>query len=307
MIIGRSPRCELVLREETASRTQALVYLGADGPQLVILGKGVTTVNGSPVEHERALAAGDVIGLPGLALSVEAEAAAGVPGDEPRTGWLVESSSGNLFGVSVSPFVIGGGAAVDVRFDGWPDEVMRLHSAEQRLHLEAIEPLELDGVALAAGEIERVDVGSVIGYSGDRLTVLSGGQVSSGRTAAEDAAAQLPSRVRLEFLPRGGRLTVSANGREHSLYLADRRCDLIAALLSPPAPYQPGELIPDDTLIPRVWAHKASTRVNLNVLLHRVRRDLVRAGLGGVDLLQRASGGGATRFALADDAAVIIE
>ena len=110
----------------------------------------------------------------------------------------------------------------------------------------------------------------------------------------------MPSRITVELLPRGGRVVFSLPGREHTVYLADRRLDLIAALVRPPAGYAPGEFIPDDVLRPIVWPRNPNVvRSDINVHITRCRKDLLAAGLAGPRLLQRAPGGGATRLALA--------
>ena len=84
------------------------------------------------------------------------------------------------------------------------------------------------------------------------------------------------------------------------------RRDLVAALLQPPPPFAPGGFVPDDVLLPRIWPGRAMTRVDLNVLIHRTRHDLVRAEIDGATLLDRARGGSATRFRLAVDARVSV-
>jgi DNA-binding winged helix-turn-helix (wHTH) protein len=91
------------------------------------------------------------------------------------------------------------------------------------------------------------------------------------------------------------------------VYLPERRCDLVATLLSPPAPYRAGDPVPDDVLLPRLWPGRAMTRGDLHVVLHRARHDLVRAELDGAALLVRAEGGAATSFRISRDATVIVE
>ena len=90
-------------------------------------------------------------------------------------------------------------------------------------------------------------------------------------------------------------------------YLAGRRCDLAACLLEPPGPYEAGELIPDEVVIERVWPDGTTARSAVGVLLHRLRRDLVHAGLDGAALVVRAEGGGATKFAVPPGASVVVE
>ena len=108
--------------------------------------------------------------------------------------------------------------------------------------------------------------------------------------------------------PRGGRVVLSTAEGERAVFLADKRLDLVIALLRPPAGFQPGDFIPDDVVRPIVWPRNPGvTRPEINVLIGRCRRDLVEAGLAGARLLQRAPGGGGTRFALAPGAVVVVE
>ena len=111
----------------------------------------------------------------------------------------------------------------------------------------------------------------------------------------------------IEFLPRGGRLHATIGGHLVTVYLSEKRCDLIAALLRPPTPLVAGEFIPDDVLLPRLWPGRTMTRVDLNTLVHRTRQDLAPLGIDPGELLARAPGGGATRFTLAPGAIVQFE
>jgi hypothetical protein len=112
--------------------------------------------------------------------------------------------------------------------------------------------------------------------------------------------------VRLAFLARGGRLTFDWRGCPRDVYLPERRCDLVAALLQPPAPFAAGDFVPDDVLLPMVWPGRVMSRVDLNTVLHRARQDLARAVVDGGALLARAEGGNATRFVLARDADILV-
>jgi hypothetical protein len=113
----------------------------------------------------------------------------------------------------------------------------------------------------------------------------------------------LPVSAILEFLPSGGMLRLRTID-EHCVFLAERRCDLIAALLQPPSGIGRNDFVPDDLLIPRVWGADGAGRTQLNTLIHRVRKTLTRGGLDGPALLERSPGGGGTRFVLAPAAQV---
>jgi hypothetical protein len=302
-VFGRSAACDVVLADERASRQHAVVFIGSRGPRVAPLGRAAITVNGDAVEHDRDLAAGDRVGLPGLGVEVAVEDAA-----DPHlatTTWVLAWRDGGAFGVVTTPFTIGGASDVDLRVDGWPARVLRLHVAE-RLEVEAIEAIAIDGFPVQPGEREPLGAGATLGYAGAELSVIAGGVLEEVSTVSDPLGGGVarPTRVRVEFMPRGGRVILTIGGRDTTVYLADRRCDLVAALLQPPAPYVAGDFVPDDDVLPRVWPGRDMGRPELNVLIHRVRRDLSRADLDGAALLVRAPGGNATCFALAPRAAV---
>lgn len=303
ILIGRAPHCDIVLTASDASRVHAIVFAGPEGPCLSVLGKGPTSVNGEPVAHDRELASGDRIAVPGRVLDVVAELSVAVA---PASSWVLRGPSG-LFGVVRTPFTVGTSPDADVRLDDGPAEALRFHLAD-RLHVEAVVAITIDGAARAPGELDELGPGAVVGCAGRVFEVIAGGALGQGSTASGPADPDdAPTEVRLEFLARGGRLTVRWRGLDRSLYLPERRCDLVATLLRPPAPFAPGEYVPDDVLLPRIWPGRAMTRVDLNVLLHRARHDLVRAALDGAALLNRAEGGNATRFRMARQARVVVD
>lgn len=303
LLVGRSPRCDVVLTQPDASRIQAIVLMGADGPCVSVLGKGPTAVNGEPVVRERNLAKGDRIELPGLVLEVlvEPEQAAA-----PRVAWLLRGPSG-LFGVVRTPFTVGSAADADLRLAGGPAVALRFHLADQ-LHVEAVAEIEIDGVACERGAVEMLRAGAVVLHASGRFEVISASPLSLEVTdSAPTSLGNEPSEVHLEFLTRGGQLTVGHGGIQRTVYLPERRCDLVAALLKPPPPFTPGEFVPDEVILPRIWPGRSMTRVDLNVLIHRARHDLVRAEINGAAILDRAEGGNATRFRVARDAQIAVD
>ena len=50
----------------------------------------------------------------------------------------------------------------------------------------------------------------------------------------------------------------------------------------------------------------ARTRVDLNTLIYRLRRDLVSAGIDATALIVRAPGGGGTQLGLGDDVPIAV-
>jgi hypothetical protein len=304
VLLGRAPQCDFVLRDPKASRSQALVYMDGDQPRLLVLGKGRTNLNGARAERETKLAEGDRIAVPGMDFEV-----ASTPAPTEKVGgqgWVLDRPGGGLFAVSHAPFLIGGDPANDLQIGGWPDHALTLYLTQGRLLVSTEVSLEVDGSPLGKGALTALNAGSSIVYARQTLRVIAGGDFGHVSTVLthDGEAAPLPSRVELEFLPRGGRLRVHAASEEYGVYLPGQRCDLMALLLQPPEPHQPGDLLDDDLVIARVWPSQSRTRVDLNTLIYRLRRDLVRAGIDATTFIVRAPGGGGTKLGLSDGVAI---
>lgn len=305
LLIGRSRHCDLVVAHDEVSRRHSLVHLGSSGPRILVFGHGAVAVSGQAVEVERELAAGDRIEVGGVELEVHRESQ-GRPRVSAQTAvWVLEDGAGSLFGVSRSPFLIGGSPEDDLRVEGWPEGAAVLSLDEVGgLEVEAGAALEVDGELVERDARRSLRRGSTLGCEGLEIRVVTGGTFASGSTAGVRTGAPLEiTMAHLEFLPRGGRLHLTWGGEPRTLYLADRRCDLIAVLLQPPEPLEAGDFVEDPLVIARVWGKRPATRTNLNVLLHRVRKDFERAGVEG-RALERSRGGGSTRIVLAAGAAV---
>jgi hypothetical protein len=303
-LIGRASHCELVVPDPGTSRSQALVYLDQDGPRLVVLGRGRTLVGGERVGHEVGLAPGDRIEVPGASFVLE-QSDDPDPVDGGR-GWVIELPAGGYFGISGGAVRVGGHERDDLRLAGWPDGAFTLRTTQSRLHLLAHVPLVVSERPVDAGALVAVAAGDDVRIGDELLRVVGGGDFGAGSTVASRAGAVLPHGVRLEFLPRGGRLHLHIGGETRTVYLPGNRCDLMAALLQPPAPFRPGDLLDDELVLGRVWPNQARSRVDLNTLIYRLRRDLVAAGVDATQLVQRAAGGGATRIGLGDGAAITV-
>ena len=309
-MLGRAADCDVVLVSEDASRRQAMVYLGADGPHVVPMGRAPTLLDGVVVETPRACGHGSNVEVPGLKCTLVAEPVTLRDG-EPS--WVIERVGGAFFGIGERPLTIGGAPDDGLHVAGLPAHALTFRVVSERLVVEFGTAGTVDGRAIAAGSVEGLAPGSRVtgGELADpnhsiALRVIDGGRQHDATTRG--AGVRLPDEqvttAALEFLPHGGRLRLVSGSRELSLYLPDRRCDLVACLLQPPAPLLPGEFVPDDVLLPRVWPGKPADRTAINVLVHRLRRDLVRAGIDGCALVERSAGGGATRFALSRGASV---
>jgi hypothetical protein len=289
-----------VLLDPRASRSQAMIYVDGGRPKLLVLGRGKTTVNDVGVTSETRLDSGDRIGVPGLELHVLASLN---DAQQDEEGWVLDRPGGGLVALSHAPFVVGGDASDDLCVHGWEKHAITLHLAQGRLLLVPDVTVEVDGVAVRKGGVVALAPGSRIAHAGQSLRVIAGGDFGAASTVVTDARAEgeLPDRVELEFLPRGGRLRVRARSKQYGLFLPGQRCDLMAVLLRPPEPHRPGDVLADDLVISRVWPTQSRTRIDLNTLIYRLRRDLVRAGIDATTFIVRAAGGGGTRLGLAKD------
>jgi hypothetical protein len=304
-LIGRQRDCDIVATDPSVSRRHALVRVTGDGAEVVPLGRAPVALNGKPYDRPRELADGDRLELAGLVLTVQIQAQR--PDASAPATYRLERVRGGSFGIVHSPFVIGGGNADDLIVKRWPDGALRLHMAQGELYVEVTSgKATRNGVEVEPGALEALVVGDQLGYRKETFVVQLA--VARDATTAVHGMHGLPRRVAVELLPRGGRVVFTVGERESVVYLADRRLDLVIALLRPPAPYRPGELIPDDVVREIVWPRNpGASRLEINTLIARCRKDLVDAGLAGPRILVRAPGGGATQLSLAENADVSIE
>jgi hypothetical protein len=303
VLIGRQSDCDIVASDPSVSRRHALVRLTASGAEVVPLGRSPVEVNGAPTDRPRGLVDGDRLGLPGLTLAVAITIPR--PDAAARAAFALERAGGAAFGIAHTPFVIGGGDGDDLIVKRWPARVLSLHLAQGELFAELHAgdatcngaPLEVDApCALAPGD--------VLACRGDSFVVR---EVGAAATTALGGG-ELPTRVAIELLPRGGRVVFSVGAGERAVYLADRRFDLVVALARPPGGLRAGEFVSDDALRSVVWPRRpAVSRPEINMLISRCRRDLVEAGLAGPRLIERAPGGGGTRLAIAPGAEIVVK
>lgn len=302
LLVGRRADCDVVVPDARVSRHHLLLRPIDEGVEMQVLGRAAVTVNDAPVATSATLRHDDAITLSGRTFRVVTVAAPRPA--EAASVWGIEPRGGAFFRVTQSPFTVGGDARDDLHVATWPQALLTLTLVQRALVLETGQSgVECDGRALQEAEVVSVHPGAVVRYLERELRLISASTGAETATAPEEDMA-LPRRVRLEFLTRGGRLTLGYGAWERTLWLADRRCDLVATLLFPPAPYSAGDAIPDEALLPRVWPDGKAGRVELNTLIFRTRKDLVRADVDGATLLERADN--STRFRIAPGADVAL-
>lgn len=301
LLLGRHGRCDLVFSDSKVSRHQAVVRLGTAGPEVFVMGTGVMRLNDAPIEGTAALGPGNVLTLPDastLAIEETTEASSG------STCWVLQVIDGERIGLPGFPFTLGGGPYDDVQWPGWPAAALTFRQAQAALFVETSTPAGLNGRVIPISEHQPIGHGDLVTVGSDALRLLAVADETLGATERVGSAPGI-DRVALQFLPNGGQLQVWLGATLVELYLSELRFSLLATLLAPPAPTKPGDFIDDDALCRRIWPrNNDKDRTHINVLIKRVRDDLVRSGLNGFALLQRSPGGGGTRFTLPPGAVV---
>lgn len=302
LLIGRRADCDLVLGDGSVSRLHALVRQGPDGPELVPLGRGSTLRDGEPLQDPTPLKPGDRLVLGNTELRYESPGG----GAGRARSWLLRSASGLAAGVTRTPFVVGGEPTDDLFIDGWPAAAARLRDCGELLEVELAAPGTVAGRACEAGELTSLGPGDALEFDGLVITAQRVG-VGDEASTVLPLRLQQPLGIELRFLESGGLLRLRFEGGWCSVWLSNRRCDLVAALLQPLAG-EAGDFVGDDEAARRVWPGETSKdRAAINLLLYRLRRTLIEAGLDGKALLDRAPGGGATRFVLSPGVRVAVD
>ncbi len=301
VLVGRSPDCDIVIADPGVSRHHCLFRVTDEGTEVMPFGRQPVSVNGVARTVPTALTAGDRVGCAGLTFVIVQTSPVQAP--ESDVLWGIERTPGSLFRLAQSPFRVGGADDDHLLMVGWPPTVLVLHCVGNELTLEAVREGVTVKSRLEPGECVPLRSGARIAYGTQSLRAMALPRDPSKVT--ESTPQQVaPTQAELRFLPRGGRLTVGYGARTLSVYLADRRCDLVACLLQPPQPFAPGEVVPDEVLSERIWPQQSQGRVELNTLVYRVRKDLIKAGIDGAALIERVGGG--VRFCLASGAAVSV-
>ncbi|MBI5514568.1 MAG: FHA domain-containing protein [Deltaproteobacteria bacterium] len=302
VLLGRTPDCDMVLTDPKVSRHHALVRSTDDGAEVVPFGRAPTLLNGHAVEAPTALQPGDVltVGACALSLGVAPEATPAAV----EAVWVLSAGPKALHRVRHSPFYVGGGPGDDLRLDAWPPRSFALVHLGASLVLEALREGISCGAPLEPGETVAVRAGERVTFGDASVQVLALPKTVQ-RTTDLSPVAALPSTARLRLFPRGGQLTLRIDGREVSVYLSERRCELLGCLLQPLSPFAVGDWVPDDQLQRRIFPNSDHARAELNTLFFRVRKDILRAGIDCTTLLERHCG--SMRLRLAPGAAVVVE
>jgi hypothetical protein len=283
-----------VVDDPGVSRRHALVFAAAGIAQVLPLAKSGVVVGASVVHEIARLANGETVEIGSARFVVELDPSS----DGPK--WLLGVGD-RRYPIERTGFVVGGAPTDDLSVSAWPAHACELHPVDAALLLDASDALAIE-----------IEGGT---RDGDFIVLGDGARLRHGATelvvvAATDAPATaerttLPTEVHLELVPHGAVVRIRLTDL-HVAFLPQRRGELVAALLRRSGAGSPGDWVDDDTLVSRVWGRDGATRTQVNVLIHRARQSLTEAGLNGPALLERAPGGGATRFRIAQGARVEI-
>jgi hypothetical protein len=293
LLVGRGAECHVIIDDPCVSRRHLLVVESEDGVRVVPFGRRPVLVNDGPHDASARLVSGDRIQVESVTFTLEI-------GDErTRRAWAVLVGD-RRFTVQRSGLSIGGAPNDHVVVNEWPAHAAELSLEDGALFLVRNAPLEVDGLS-GEGDRVQLDDGSTIASGAFSFTVVRAGDAH----ATVDSPGS-PSRVDLELVPNGGVAHVWMP-TERVVWLPQRRCDLVATLLKPPGNLRAGDLVDDAVLMARIWGQEPTSRAQLNTLIHRTRQSFTEAGLAGARILERAPGGGATRFRLTHDARVSVQ
>jgi len=301
LIMGREVDCDIIFANPRVSKKHAVIRTTAGFPELLCLGRNPTRVNGQRVEGPWRLRDGDTLEIVDCKYTVRVE---GGPEQTPPV-WMLELPDRALVGVLRSPFTVGGDQWDHVHLPDLPPSALCFLQAQGALVLEPGVDLRVGGELVQAGDLADLGSTDLIEVQDRRFKVYVQRPGSEKTTLQSAEAPPLPLSVRLEILPSGGRLIIQFEEGKAQVHLSEQRADLLAVLLKPPGQYEAGDFLPDELILPKVWpGNKGKDRTDLNVLLFRIRRDLLRAGINPFRVLERLKGGGGTCFRLAPGATV---
>jgi len=294
LILGRSPDCHLILADRAASQRHVMLLPGPEWVDLIPLGRNPTLVDEQVVGSRTRLVDGAGIAVPGGRFRVELKRSATLRG----VAWRVRLPSGRRYALRPLPMTLGGGDDDDLRVPGWPPGALIFHRVEGALVTELTVTGARNGRLLQEGSVEDVHFDER--WTIDGVDVVVEGQlpIDAGATALAVAGAPV-IEILFEFLSNGGRLRIvnASHPEPRELLLPELRGRLMATLMSPPGDYTAGEPIPDDILIPRIWpGERHRDRSDLNQLIHRTRKSLLKAGCNPSGLLERVGRSGTTRI-----------
>lgn len=223
-----------------------------------------------------------------------------------RPVWLLQLGELTLR-VGARPVRMGSGGDDTVWLDGLPPGAVEICLAERGLTAQFRVPVVVDGKPFEASQVVELHANSLVEVGDHAVRVLSDAE-GPAATIGGSLSPPVARKVAFSFLPVGGRLDLSFDHGNYTAELSELRARLVVALLSPRGDYEAGDFVADEVLIPSVWPGERSRgRLDVNTLVHRLRRSLLSAGIDPTTVVERARSGGATRFCVGEKTTISID
>lgn len=287
--VGRAPDNDLVIPEPAVSSYHLVLEPSEEG--LLVRDLGSTNgsfVNERPVEAPTQLRDGDLLRI---GLHVRARVHLGESAAAGPRYWLFHQNSGRTWPVEG-----------EIELDALLSDVLPHRelgelgpepgdlAAPPSIHLrvvdDAVEIRSADGVA-------RHTLGALIALGVHRVSVLDA-RSARARTETGDASSRWALSVDIGSLPGPSAQVFDPEGRVQGTIRAANRVAVLHVLVDHYLNDEPGPdrgWCPDETLMRGVWGRQWNQKgpASFQVLIHRIRKDLARAGLTGA-LIEKRSG-----------------
>jgi hypothetical protein len=293
LLVGRALEADLHLEDPRASRRHALLFVDADGPRIVGLGRAPVLQNGVAIMEDADLGHGDKLTFPGAVFRVEVSG----PAPGARSGWVVKVTRGAsadalpvIRELPADPFLVGGGEGDDLRIPEWMPRLLSLRPRFERWEARVGRGLLRNGRLCEPDTPFPTDSGDRYSCNGVTLRLVNAA-ISEAATLFSDSD-EMPLDVELQPLPpAGGQLTLRDAHEERTVFVSGLRFDLLLTLLAPRAGLEPGDPVPDAVVLSRVWGRQQPRdRKAVTILLKRLRADLERGGIDASSLVVHEAG-----------------
>jgi hypothetical protein len=281
--VGRAPDNDLVIPEPAVSSYH--LVLESSGSSLVVRDLGSTNgsfVNEQPVKTPVQLRDGDLLRI---GLHVRARVHIGKHNGEGPRYWLFHENSGRTWPVTGSVELNALLSEVTGELEGEPED-----EEPPPFHLRVVEgEVEARGV----DGVARHALAEVFALGPHRVAVLDA-HAARARTETGDQSRRWTLWVDIGGLPGPTAKVLDPEGNVQGKIRAANRVAVLHVLVE--HYLQDGEgsdrgWCPDETLMRGVWGRQWNQKgpASFQVLIHRIRKDLARAGLTGA-LIEKRSG-----------------
>lgn len=282
--MGRSPDNDLVIPEPAVSSFHLVIEDSPKGPVVRDLGStNGSFVNERPLDGPTLLHDGDLLRI---GLQVRARVHVAADASQPPRCWLFHQNSGRTWPVNGEVHLED--LLSEVAEDVSPDEGDLAPSPEFRLRVEGNEVHVQSDRGVECHPLDEIFALGV-----HRVAVLDG-HAAQARTETGSAAQRWTLRVDIGGLPGPTAEVLDPEERVQGRIRAANRVAVLHVLIEHYLADDSGAergWCPDETLMKGVWGRQWNQKgpASFQVLIHRIRKDLARAGLTGA-LIEKRSG-----------------